>query len=399
VPLLTQKIVDTLPSDRDGTTWDDDVKGLGLRVQAGNRTWIVRYRVSGTQRQKSLPGALPLRKAREQAAEIIAAARRGVDTVADGRAAARARRDAEDDKRRRSLGTIVESYLACAETELAPATLRELRRYLRVAWAPLHDCDAEALERRTIVARLEEIARGSGPVAANRAKSYLSMALSFGVLRGLLERNACIGIKAIRKEEARERLLADAELRAIWHVVAVGTDYGAIVRLLVLLGQRRDEVAGMRRSELDLDRALWRLPGERTKNGRPHDVPLPAQTVAILASRQPRPGRDLVFGERRGPFSGWSQAKSRLDAALALPAWTLHDIRRTVVTGMVEIGVAPHVVEAVVNHVSGHKGGVAGVYNRATYAAEKRAALQRWADHVERIVAGEPTDTVVAFGR
>ena len=236
-------------------------------------------------------------------------------------------------------------------------------------------------------------------MAANRARSYLSMALSFGVLRGLLERNACAGIKAIRKEQARERVLADAELRAIWHAVAPETDYGAIVRLLVLLGQRRDEVAGIRRSELDLDRALWRLPGERTKNGRAHDVPLPAQAVAILASREPRPDRDLVFGGRKGPFSGWSQAKRRLDAALALPAWTLHDVRRTVVTGMVEVGIAPHVVEAVVNHISGHKSGVAGVYNRASYATEKRAALQRWADHVKRIVSGEPTDKVVIFGR
>ncbi len=221
---LTQKMVDMLPSAQDGTTWDDEVRGLGLRFQAGKRSWIVRYRVAGIQRQKSLPGALPLRKAREQAAELIAAARRGADAVADGRAAALSRRHADRDRWDRALGTIANRYLAHAEEALAPATVRELRRYLTVTWAPLHDRDADALDRRTIVARLEDIARLSGPAAANRAKSYLSMALSFGLLRGLLDHNAVTGIKAIAKEATRERVLSEHELRTIWHAVSPTTD-------------------------------------------------------------------------------------------------------------------------------------------------------------------------------
>jgi integrase len=172
--------------------------------------------------------------------------------------------------------------------------------------------------------------------------------------------------------------------------------YFAIVRLLLLTGQRRDEVGGMPRSELDLDRGHWRLPGERTKNGLPHDVPLSSQAAGILRAVLAQGEGEQVFGS--SGFASWGRCKARLDAALKLPPWTLHDLRRTAVTGMVEIGVAPHVVEAVVNHVSGHKGGVAGVYNRATYAAEKRAALQRWADHVGRIVAGEQVGKVVALG-
>jgi integrase len=129
--------------------------------------------------------------------------------------------------------------------------------------------------------------------------------------------------------------------------------------------------------------------------------------VAILAARPRRPGRDLIFGDRQGPFSGWSQAKRRLDANIIrqaeapLQPWTLHDLRRTAVTGMVELGIAPHVVEAVVNHVSGHKGGVAGIYNRASYAGEKRAALDRWVQHVERVVStscSRPVSNVVALG-
>src|SRR5215207_3405116 len=136
---LNQKPVEALPADRDGVTWDDQVSGLGLRVQAGKRSWVVRYRVSGVQRQKSLPGALPLRRAREQAAEIIAAARHGVDTIAEGRTAARTALQAQRARQERSLGKIVALYIAHADTALAPATVREVKRYLTSAWAPLHD--------------------------------------------------------------------------------------------------------------------------------------------------------------------------------------------------------------------------------------------------------------------
>ena len=169
----------------------------------------------------------------------------------------------------------------------------------------------------------------------------------------------------------------------------------ASCKLLLLTGQRRGEVAGMTWGELDLDKAVWSMPASRTKNGLPHDVPLSQQAVALLRSVPRRDGRALLFGRAGGPFSGWSKSKERLDARItrqraelrlgrplatgesphpddALAPWTLHDLRRTVVTGMNELGIAPHVVEAVVNHVSGRaKAGVAGVYNRAVYAARE----------------------------
>jgi integrase len=283
--------------------------------------------------------------------------------------------------------------------KLAPRTVVEIKRYLNEAWKPLHEHDPDRLDRRTVVAELERIARERGPIASNRAKAYLSACLSFGVERGLLERNMLIGIKRLEPEKKRDRVLSEDELRAIWNTADSGTDYRLIVRLLILLGQRRDEVAGMRWSELDLERGVWRLPAARTKNNRPHEVPLPRQAVELLAGRSRRPDRDLLFGSGSGPFSAWTQGKARLDAAVNLPAWVIHDIRRSAVTHMAEIGIAPHVIEAIVNHISGHKAGVAGVYNRAQYSQEKRAALQRWADHVEWIVAGEPACNVVAFGR
>jgi integrase len=139
---------------------------------------------------------------------------------------------------------------------------------------------------------------------------------------------------------------------------------------------------------------MWRIGAERTKNGLAHDVPLSAPALTILGALERREGRDLVFGEGVGPFQGWSNAKIALDArvqkkrgeihggGVALKAWRLHDIRRTVATRLSDLGVLPHVVEAILNHVSGHKAGVAGVYNRASYAAEKSAALVLWGDHV-----------------
>ncbi len=152
-------------------------------------------------------------------------------------------------------------------------------------------------------------------------------------------------------------------------------------------------------------KAVWSLPGLRTKNQRPHDVPLSAAALAVLEGRPVREGRRLVFGIGEGGFSGWSKGKAALDARItasraraagrtkpnaedALAPWRLHDLRRSAVTHMAEIGIQPHVIEAVVNHISGHKGGVAGVYNRATYAVEKRAALDRWADWLLDTVTG-----------
>jgi integrase len=142
---------------------------------------------------------------------------------------------------------------------------------------------------------------------------------------------------------------------------------------------------------------LWAIGSDRTKNGLPHEVPLSSEAEGILSTIARREERELVFGSREGPFSGWSNAKAALDERLLtavrkkhgenakLTPWRLHDIRRTVSTGMAGLGIAPHIVEAVLNHISGHKAGVAGIYNRATYAPEKRAALALWSEHVKAL--------------
>lgn len=227
-------------------------------MQRGKRSWVVRYRVAGVQRQKTLPGGLKLAKARDQANALRTAATvDGVDRVAEGRAAAAAKRKAEIEersRRQRQLSKLVEAYLTDAEANtlpgerrkpLAESTLVELRRYLREAWKPLHGDDPEQLDRATIIAELKRIKQERGPIASNRARAYLSACLSYGVEMGLLTRNAIIGTKPLAPKVARERVLTDSEIREVWLATDPAIDYGAIVRLLLLLGQRREEVGGM----------------------------------------------------------------------------------------------------------------------------------------------------------
>jgi integrase len=231
--------------------------------------------------------------------------------------------------------------------------------------------------------------------------------------------NPCIGTHRPAAPVARDRTLnvevglrnAD-ELRWLWKACdAVGAPFGTICKLLLLTGCRREEVARMTRGELNDDLAMLRLPGERTKNGLPHDVPLPPQAREILSDIPQIPACKFVFSTNgQSPISGFSKYKSRLDAAMlaearkeegrdaTIPPWRLHDLRRTAATGMAGIGIPPHIIEAALNHVSGAKAGVAGTYNRAAYEPEKRVALERWADHITGIVTGSSAKAVPLRG-
>jgi integrase len=188
--------------------------------------------------------------------------------------------------------------------------------------------------------------------------------------------------------KSRERVLVDRELAEIWRACR-DDDYGRIIKLLMLTGQRRNEVGGMQWTEIDGD--TWTIPGTRTKNHREHVVLLPDFALALIDASPRRTNCDYVFGDgprRKGDdhrgFSGWSKAKAALDERIiemrrkmAKLDWRLHDLRRTAATVMADrLGVLPHIVEVILNHVGGHRAGVAGVYNRAKYEAEMRKALQ-----------------------
>ena len=322
-------------------------------------------------------------EARKFANAILAKAHLGADPQA-AKAEARARAHL-------TLGAVVEHYIEFARKRLKPRSLREIERYLRSSWKPLHRLALDRIDRRTVALQLSGLAEQNGPIAANRARITLSAFFTWAMKEGLAEVNPVVGTHRSTDERSRDRVLTDGELAHIWSACRED-DYGRIVRLLILTGQRREEVGGMLSPEVDLVRRVWRIARERTKNGLPHEVPLSEPAAALLQS-QSRSGRAQLFGEGRGPFQGWSKAKGSLEkritaqAGTALPAWRLHDIRRTVATRLADLGVPPHVVEAVLNHVSGHKSGVAGIYNRALYAKEKREALDRWARHLSELVA------------
>ena len=381
-----------LPAGKSETiVFDEDMPGFGLRIRAGGkRTWVAQYRVGTKQRRITLgtPETVDAEKARQLAKEALARVSLGQDPQS---AKLEARAQAAV-----TLGAVVPQYIAHVETRQRPGHHADTRRYFEKHWAPLAGTALPSIDRQRVSARLLELARDNGPFAANRARAALSAFFTWAIGAGLTHSNPVAGTNKPAEEAPRDRVLSDDEVALVWRLAGNG-DYATIVRLLLLTGARRDEVGAMAWSELQ--GSTWTVPGSRTKNGRPHELPLPPATMALLAAQPARDGRDLVFGSRAGPFSGWSKAKAELDARMladlkaergtkaALEPWRLHDLRRTAATRLGDLGVQPHVVEAVLNHISGSKAGVAGVYNRAAYRDEKRAALALWADRVGELVS------------
>ena len=203
---------------------------------------------------------------------------------------------------------------------------------------------------------------------------------------GLVENNVAL-LTNKSAEKSRDRVLTEAEIKTLWRVLPEG-DFGDILRLLLLTGQREREISELQWQEIDFERGVIDLPPRRTKNGRPHIIPMSPIVRAILEARPRQEERELVFGTGKGGFSGWSRAKARLDAEAKIDPWRIHDLRRVTATMMAKIDIAPHVIEAVLNHVSGTRGGVSGIYNRNTYETEKATALLRWAEHLTSIIEG-----------
>jgi integrase len=395
---LTQASIDRLalpPGKSEVIVFDADVPGFGVRLRTGgSRTFIVQYALGGRQRRMTIGTTklLDAAKARQTARNLLAKVRLGHDPAVE-RAEARARASDEP------LGAIISRFQQRQERRLRPRSYDENKRYLERYLKPLHELHLASINRATVAARLGKIAIEHGAASADRARAVLSAFFAWAIGEGLCETNPVMGTnKHFDGERSRDRVLTDRELAVIWKALP-DSDYGAIVRLLILTGQRREEIGALRWSEVDLEAREIALPPARTKNNRPHDVPLSDQALSILKSRPAHAGRDLVFGggprardrEDRGcGFQGWSKAKLALDQQTSsVGPWRLHDVRRTVATRMAELGVQPHIVEAVLNHVSGHKAGVAGVYNRSSYATEKREALDFWGKHVEALTADD----------
>jgi integrase len=383
---LKQSNVDKLqlPSGKtDHIEWDDDLPGFGLRIRAGgSRVYVVQYKVGAKNRRMTLGSTkkLHFEPARKEAKKLLGRVGLGQDPQGDK---ATARATASE-----TFKAIAERFIAYQAKRLRPSSLYSTSLYLMARCKRLHDLKLEAVTRREIASVLSTIATHSGAVSADRARAALSAMFAWSMREGLCETNPTIATNTFAGAVKRDRVLTKDEIVAIWSALP-DNDYGRIVKLLFYTGARPDEIGGLTWAELTpLDDRLIRLPAERSKNKRAFDLPLSQPASDLIANLEQREGRGHVFGKRNSGFQGWSKAKRELDAKLkGVKPWQLRDIRRTVATGMAEIGVQPHIVEAVLNHVSGAKAGVAGVYNKAVYAKEKREAVEIWANHIAVILA------------
>lgn len=412
--------------ETDRIFFDDDIPGFGLRVRAGgSKGWIFQYALGDKQRRLSLGAATAesFKAVKDTDGKVKLGIR---DLVAQLHAKVKLGQDPAGDKtesRKRASDTfeaVAKKFLAAKKEANRPGTYQEIERHVLKHAKPLHGLQAAKISRRDIAEVLGTVRTNSGPVAANRVRATLSDFFGWAMSEGIdgIEANLVAGTTKT-EETSRERVLKDFELRLIWKH-AGDDDHGTILKLMMLTGQRADEIANLARSEIakvEVPRKRGEdglpelpafeidaidLPGERTKNKRPHLVPLSSAAKALLDAKPLRANddgkpREFVFGIGQRGFSGWSRCKERLDARIEkdlgrpLEHWRPHDLRRTMSTKMNDdLDVLPHVVEAILNHVSSTqsgKRGVAGTYNRALYLRERVVALRRWAQHLSAIVS------------
>ena len=365
-----------------------DRDGLYFIVQpSGVKSWALRYRRKSDGRPvKHTIGSYPmisLKDARSRANELRAEIERGADP--HGAKVVARRRAAEVDD---SFETVVRRYVA----DLRHRRKRSWQWYARLlglapngspeTLAIIRDGSMDQRGRRRrvslvdrwgarrigdvtdtdIIEVLDRIS-GHAPILANRLHAVLSGLFTWARKKRLVAANPCTGLDRPAEEQSRDRVLDDKELRQVWLAAGeLGHPYTGIVRLLILTGQRRNEIADLRWSEIDLEERAHHLPKERTKNGRAHDVPLSASALAIVAGLPRLVDADRVFTVKRQPVTGFSRMKEKLDASSGVSDWTLHDIRRTVASGLQRLGVRLEVTEAVLNHRGGSMAGIVSVY-------------------------------------
>ena len=363
---------------------DGSIPGFGVRVTAkGVKSFYLSYRHHGKSRRLNL-GRYPttkLQKARGKAYAALAELEDGRDPGGE---------ISKVDSFSAAVSAFVEGY--CKRYN-RPSTAAETERLLRAYFLPLwQHRSIEAIGKADIAAALEPMMKRGSQMAARHAFAAIRKMFNWMVDQGAIQTSPCLGMKPPAKAGSRDRVLSDEELKSIWNEASsIGYPFGQIVLILMLTAQRRGEVAAMRWADLNTKKGVWTIPGDRTKNGKPHAVPLGSHVLAML-DQIPRTSSSFVFPARGKPeqaYSGYSKGKRELDAAVDLHDWTLHDLRRTAATGMARLGVAPHVVERVLNHVSGTFAGVAGIYNRFRYEDEMRDALRAWEKEMMAIVSSE----------
>jgi integrase len=431
---LTQLAVERLAPPARGRIdyFDTQLPAFGLRVSStGRKSWIVMYRVGGKLVRETLGtvARIPkVEKARDLARESMRQAQAGVHPV-EAKRTAKAAHSSAGDTFSAVADLFIDRYakpntrpITCAETK------RLIERELKPEWGSRPILD---ISRRDVIELLDGIIDRGSPVQANRTLAHMRRLFNWAKEREIVEANPAAGLRMPTPEVERDRTLSDDELRLFWKACdAIGWPFGPMFKLLLLTAQRRSEVAGMRWSELKLPERQWVIPRERAKNDREHLVHLSERAVEIIntlprfvgeaSGRGGKPSTsDLLFTTTgASAASGFSKAKERVHAKMnkllrrgleqeegqeqeepeeeegGIEEWTLHDLRRTAATGMARLNIAPHVVDRILNHVSGTIRGVAAVYNRHAYLEERRTALEIWSRYVENLVRSSAANVV-----
>lgn len=357
--------------------WDTLRPGFGLRVtDRGNKTYFVTYRLHGRKVRQTLgeAGTLTLGEARQAARDAIAAARNGQDprTPVTGPS---------------TFADLCDRFLRLyAEPRLRPSSLKDVRRAIEKGLKPEFGHRApDTITRSDVVKLLDGIA-ARAPYTANRTRAVLSKVYKWAMARGEVEHSPVSGVEPPGAEKKRDRTLTDKELARVWHgAEGLPPVFRDFFRVLILTGQRRGQVAGMRWQDLDLKAKLWHVPADDMKSGRPHTVPLSAPAANMLADRPRSKGCEFVFTTTgKTPISGFSKAKTALETASKVSGWRIHDLRRTVATGLASVSIPGAVIAKVLDHAD-HS--VTAIYNRYDYLPEKRMALDKWARHVTGLKA------------
>jgi integrase len=426
---LTEKTLKNLKLPKEGRleVWDtivgDDrtLPGVfGIRVTAkGSRSWVIMYRTMDAEKGKVVQKrhkigdypALTLAEARTKARETLLDVARGNDPAKAQKAARIALGSAITFAG--AMDQFIEKY-AKRETRGWKETQRVFDKYVK---PELGDYRLEAVTALHIRDMVEEMAE-TAPYMANRTLAYIRKFFNWATERQMIPTSPVATIKAPAREQSRDRVLTDEEIRSVWDASrTMGWPFGQAFQLLLITGQRRDEVAKMRWEDLDLEAGLWTLPREATKADRLHEVPLSKLALEVLKSAKHTSKKYVFSTNGETPISGFSRGKTKVDKTAAiqrlqqggsegkatkeqiseamLPHWRLHDLRRTMASNMAKLGIAPHIIEKVLNHSTGAISGVAAVYNRYAYFDEKQAALNVWAKRLEVIVGMAEADNVV----
>ena len=388
---LSDSVIQRLrPTDPKGEEYPDHlVVGLRLRVGQLKKTWIIRKRV-GSKVKNTVIGHYPkmgLLDARNAARDFLGIIEAG-DTPPETAI---------------TFDKLVDRFIA-EHAEPRTASWKLVKRRLETHVTPRwQGRKIDTIKRAMVQAVVDDIADKT-PIQANRVLATLRTMFKFAMRKGLLEANPCEAVEKPGKENARDRFLDEAEITAFWQATdALGYPYKHYLRLLLLTGQRRTEVASMRWSDLDLDKGEWLLQAEDTKARRQHLIPLSAPALAILKTLPVIGKEGFVFTTGKSHIKGYSKPKEVLDALMAnaleadgrrFKPWVLHDLRRTAATHMTRLGIPEHTVGKVLNHSAGPSV-TARVYNIYSYSAEKRHALDTWAMEVMRLVGEAPAGNVV----